>query len=168
MILLLIYLFIISFMMMDEWVHFTSVVNSKETNLLKQRRIDGYLRFKMSLKAGFQLKKRSIGSKWTFFHLVLSAPPDQKTVENTSTLYHLGCGSQVQTGTENWYKRRMRGFSFVPIRPISCLFSWVEIGLENGCRQIKADFHSANMSRDLLFTLAFFWNVVTDLYLNNN
>ncbi len=23
---------------------------------------------------------------------------------------------QVQTGTENWYQKRMRGFNFVPIR----------------------------------------------------
>ena len=39
-----------------------------------------------------------------------------KKVENTSTLYHPGCGSQVQTGTENWYRKPMRGFNFVLIR----------------------------------------------------
>ncbi len=55
-------------------------------------------------------------SDWTFFHLVLSAPPDQKTVENSSTLYHPGCGSQVQTETKNWYRKPMRGFNFLPIR----------------------------------------------------
>ena len=39
-----------------------------------------------------------------------------KTIENTSTLYHPGCGSQVQTGAENWHRKPMRGFNFVPIR----------------------------------------------------
>ncbi len=43
-------------------------------------------------KGRFPLRKITIGSDWSFFHLVLSAPPDQK-VENTSTLYHPGCGS---------------------------------------------------------------------------
>ncbi len=67
------------------------------------------------LQGRFPLWKISIGSGWTFFHFVLSTPPDQKKVENTSTLYHPGCGSQVQTGTENWYRKPMRGFNFVPI-----------------------------------------------------
>ena len=39
-----------------------------------------------------------------------------KKVENTSTLYRPGCGSQVQTGTENCYRKPMLGFNFVPIR----------------------------------------------------
>ncbi len=34
--------------------------------------------------------KHRIGSDWTFFHLVLSASPDQNKVK---ILYHLGCGS---------------------------------------------------------------------------
>ncbi len=38
-----------------------------------------------------------------------------KKVENTSTLYHPGCGSQVQAGTENWHRKLTRGFKFVPI-----------------------------------------------------
>ncbi len=33
------------------------------------------------------------------FHFVLNTPRDKK-VKNTSTLYHPGCGSQIQTGTE--------------------------------------------------------------------
>ncbi len=48
-----------------------------------------------------------------FFHLVLFTPPDQK-VENISTLYHPRCESQVQTGTENWYRKPMRRFNFAP------------------------------------------------------
>ncbi len=75
-----------------------------------------------SIKAGFH--SVSIGSDWTFFQFVLSTPPDQKKVENTSTLYHPGCGSQVQTGTENWYRKPMRGFNFVPIRSDPMLIFW--------------------------------------------
>ena len=44
----------------------------------------------------FGIRKISIGSDLTFFHLVLSTPPDKKKVENTSTLYHPACGSQEQ------------------------------------------------------------------------
>ena len=44
---------------------------------------------------------------------ILSASPDQNKVK---ILYHLGCGSQVQTGTENWYRNSLRGFNFLPIR----------------------------------------------------
>ncbi len=43
-----------------------------------------------------------------------------KKVENASTLYHPGCRSQVQTATENWYRKPMRGFNFAPI---PCLFT---------------------------------------------
>jgi hypothetical protein len=38
-----------------------------------------------------------------------------KKVENTSTLHLPGCGSQVQTGTENWYQKPMCGFNLVSI-----------------------------------------------------
>ena len=67
----------------------------------------------MSLKAGFH--SGIIGSDWTFFPLVLSAQPDQ-SVENISALYYPGCRTQIQSGTENWYRKPMRGFKFVPIR----------------------------------------------------
>ena len=36
-----------------------------------------------------------------------------RQTKNTSTLYHPSCGSQF--GTENWYRKLMRGFKFVPI-----------------------------------------------------
>ncbi len=45
-----------------------------------------------------------------FFPSSIIHTAGQKKVENTSTLYHPGCGSQV------WYRKPMRGFNFVPIR----------------------------------------------------
>ena len=45
-------------------------------------------------------------SDWTFCVIHTAGP---KRVESTSTLYHPGCGS------ENWYRKPMRGFNFVPI-----------------------------------------------------
>ena len=64
----------------------------------------------------FPIRKISIGSDWTFFHLVLYIHTvGPKKVENTSTLYHPSCGSQIQTGTENWYRKPMRGFNFAPV-----------------------------------------------------
>ena len=50
-----------------------------------------------AIKGRFQLRKISIGSDWTC--IIHTAGP--KKVEDTSTLYHPGCGSQVQTGTDN-------------------------------------------------------------------
>ena len=56
-------------------------------------------------------------SDWIFFHLVLSAPSDQKKLKILQPLYHPDCGSQVQIiKTGNWYRKHMRGFNFVPIR----------------------------------------------------
>ncbi len=53
-----------------------------------------------------------------FFHLVLSAPPHQKKVENTSTLYHPGCSHRFKLKAHgaSWYRKPMRAFNFVPIR----------------------------------------------------
>ncbi len=50
-----------------------------------------------------------------FFPSCIIGTAEPNKVENPSTLYHPGCGSQVQTGTENWYRKPMRGFNFVPI-----------------------------------------------------
>ena len=61
-----------------------------------------------------QENKNRIGLDFFPSSLIHTARP--KKVENTSTLYHPGCGSQVQTGTENWYRKLMRGINFVPIR----------------------------------------------------
>ncbi len=47
-----------------------------------------------------------------FSHLVLFTPRNQK-VENASTFI---IGSQVQTGIENWYRKHIHGFNFLPIR----------------------------------------------------
>ena len=66
-------------------------------------------------KGRFPPRKISIGSVGLF--LILYYPHRQtKKVENASTLYHPGCGSKVQTGTENWFRTPMRGFNYVPIR----------------------------------------------------
>ncbi len=35
---------------------------------------------------------------WTFFHLVLSTPPDQKKLKILLTRYRPSCGSHVQIG----------------------------------------------------------------------
>ena len=61
-----------------------------------------------------QKNKHQIGLD--FFPSCIIHTAGQKILENTSTLYHPGCGSHVQTGTENWYRKPMRGFNFVPIR----------------------------------------------------
>ncbi len=72
--------------------------------------------------AGFHSgNKHRIGLDFFPSCIIRSAVP--KNVENTSTLYHRGCGSQVQTGTENWYRTPMRGFNFVRSALIPCLFS---------------------------------------------
>ena len=80
-----------------------------------------------------QENKHWIGSDCSFFNLVfihmLTARP--KKVENTLTLYH--CGSQVQAGTENWYRKPMRRFNFVQIRCDPMFIFLSGIGL-------KADF----------------------------
>ena len=70
----------------------------------------------------FPLRKISIGSDWLSVRLIIHTTGPKK-VENTSTLYHPGCGSQVQTGTENWYRKSMRGFNFVLIRSDPMLIS---------------------------------------------
>ena len=67
-------------------------------------------------KGWFPLRKISITSNWTFFRLVLSTPPDQKKLKILQLFIIQGCGSQVQTGTENWYQKPMCGFNFVLIR----------------------------------------------------
>ena len=46
-----------------------------------------------------QENKHRIGQDFFASCIIHTAGP--KKVENTSTLYHPGCGSQVQTGTEN-------------------------------------------------------------------
>ena len=48
--------------------------------------------------------------------IILSAPPDRKKLKILELFYLSGCGAQVQTGTENWYRKPMSGFNFVPIR----------------------------------------------------
>ena len=67
--------------------------------------------FCLSVKGWCPLRKISIGSDWTIFQFVLSPTAGLKKVENTSTLYHPGSRSQIQTGTENWYPTPMRGFN---------------------------------------------------------
>ena len=61
--------------------------------------------FSMTSKGRFPLRKISIGSDRTGLSSILYYPQHRpKKVENTlKTRYHSGCGSQVQTGTENWY-----------------------------------------------------------------
>ena len=76
----------------------------------------------------FPLRRIGIGSDWTFSILYYPHRRTWKKVENTSTLYHPGCGSQVQTGTENWYRNSRARVQFCS-DPISHLFSWVKIGL---------------------------------------
>ena len=52
--------------------------------------------------------------------LVLSAPSDQKQLKIFQLF--IGRKSQVQTGTENWYRKPICvGFNFVPIRSDSML-----------------------------------------------
>ncbi len=62
--------------------------------------------------AGFytQKNKHRIGLDFSILYYLHR---QTKKVENTSTLYHPGCGSQVQTGTENWHRN---WFNSVPIR----------------------------------------------------
>ena len=68
----------------------------------------------------------SIGFDWTFF--ILYYP--HRLSKKLKILQLFICGSQVQTATENWYRKSMRGFNFVPIRSDSMLiFLWVGIGL---------------------------------------
>ena len=68
--------------------------------------------FLILFEGRFPLRKISVGSDWTFFHLYY--PHHQtKKVENTLSP---GFGSQVQTGTEKLYRKPMRGFNFVPIQ----------------------------------------------------
>ena len=64
-------------------------------------------------KGRFPFRKIRIGPD--FFPSCIIHTTAPKRVENTSTLYHPGWGSQVQTGIENWYRKPMREFSFVPI-----------------------------------------------------
>ena len=61
-----------------------------------------------------QENKHGIGLDFCPSDLVLSAPLDQKKLKIFQLF--IGCGSQVQTGTENWYQKPMHGFNFVPIR----------------------------------------------------
>ena len=53
----------------------------------------------------------------TFSILYLSTSvtvPDQKKGKTLQLrLYHPSCRSQVETGTENWYRKPMHGFNFV-------------------------------------------------------
>ena len=62
----------------------------------------------------FPLRKISIGSDRTALFsscIIRSAEPKKLKI-----LQLFICGSQVQTGTENWYRKPMLGFNFVPIR----------------------------------------------------
>ncbi len=62
----------------------------------------------------FPLRKISIGSDRTGLFsscIIRSAGPKKLKI-----LQIFICGSQVLTGTENWYRKSMRGFNFVPIR----------------------------------------------------
>ena len=66
------------------------------------------------LNAGFHSgNKHQIGPDFSPSCVIHTA--GQKKVKNTSTVCHPGCGSQIQTGTENWCRKPMRGFNFVPI-----------------------------------------------------
>ncbi len=67
------------------------------------------------------LRKIRIGLDFCPSCIIHTAGP--KKVGNTSTLCHQGCRSQVQTGTENWYRKPMRGFKVFRSGPIPCLFS---------------------------------------------
>ncbi len=60
------------------------------------------------------LRKVTIGSDIFPSCIVHTARP--KKVGNTSTLYHPGCGLQVQTGAENLHRKPMRGFNFAATR----------------------------------------------------
>ncbi len=48
-------------------------------------------------KGPFPFRKMSIGSDWTFSTCIIHTAGPKKL----KILYHPGCGSQVQTGTEN-------------------------------------------------------------------
>ena len=60
-----------------------------------------------------------------FFPSCIMRTAGPKIVENTSTLYHPGCGSQVQARTENWCRKPMHGFNFVPIRSHVFFPEWI-------------------------------------------
>ncbi len=62
----------------------------------------------------FPLRKISIGLDRTglFSSCIIRSTGPKKL----KILQLFICGSQVQTGTENWYRKPMRGFNFVPIR----------------------------------------------------
>ncbi len=61
------------------------------------------------LKVGFHSASDRTGLFSILYH------PHRRT-KNVELLYYPGCGSQIQTGTENWYRKPMRGFNFVPIQ----------------------------------------------------
>ena len=97
----------------------TTWVSKIKMVLKKQFKIDYYMVSITWLTLHLRLvstqeNKHRIGLD--FFPSFLSTPPDPNKVENTSTLDHPGCGSVVQTGTENCYRKPLRGFNFVPIQ----------------------------------------------------
>ena len=61
-----------------------------------------------------------------FFPSSLPTHRRTKKVEYTSTLYHSGCGSQVQTGTENWYRKAHARVKFCsdPVRSHAYFSEW--------------------------------------------
>ena len=59
-----------------------------------------------------------------FFPSCIIRTAGPKKVENTSTLYHPGCGLQVQSGTENWYRTPIRRFNFLPVRSHAYFPEW--------------------------------------------
>ena len=56
-----------------------------------------------------QENRHWIGLNWTFFHLVLSAPSDQWILK---TLQLFIISWFKVHGTENWFRKPMRGFNF--------------------------------------------------------
>ena len=56
--------------------------------------------------------KHRIGSDWTFSSCIIHTARPKKL----KILQLFICGSQVQTGTKNWYRKPISGFNFVPIR----------------------------------------------------
>ena len=48
-----------------------------------------------------------------FLSCIIRTAGPKKAESANSTLYDPGCGSQVQTGTENWHRKPMHVFNFV-------------------------------------------------------
>ncbi len=80
------------------------------------------------------------------FPSCISTLPDQKKLE---ILQLFIIGSQVQTGTETWYRKPMRGFNFVPIRSDPMLI------FLSGNRPLAGDYCTSKTNNDAIFPYHF-------------